>query len=742
MTIGGASTIHGEIDSDVNGVFNNVVVTLAQATGVGPVNIVLGGTTFSYANGNIYQPNHALSDFIAGVLVGSHAAQGALVTLPEGNARRVHQSGAIIGYGYAATAAYGAPTGQFILNPGGVGFQTLAAGTGGSADDTHATDANGAFMTFYYTPTVQHYKYTLHDNTVGNAAPDSTFTVQPDVRFNSHIISAGNDVAIENHGSQPNYGGLNSQAGLAGLGVATPPLGDLTVYINGNLWANCNSVGNLCDGNILLASGGLNAWAWLPNLGGNGIASTDLPQGSYNVNITGTYSGDWAFGRFKVDTATGTVSQLTVDPIAMNGALSTQAGSAGTTVALQTGQIGCGGCNNPGIHGLAANTQYNIMWDTTTQVGTFMSTATGGVPVGTQFTVPAGTSGVHVVDIQTASGQSAIWGQVQDHFDDQFGNLEFALTTSLIVTPSVATGGTVMTLTGNGLPASTVLYLTNCASGITYAQFTSDSAGNVPSGVTFTVPQLANPGPETGALLTWQIDNNKGCYQGPNPVGLAKFVYEASMSLSSYNGAAGTTVTASASGLVSGGLYDIVFNYAPLSTNLNAYTGSVIGVIIANGQGQGTSQITIPASAAPGTYQIGLVSTNNIGGMNPAFATALNVIPTFTVGGCSSCGQGQQFTISGTPAQQSLAGTPVLSITYNNPSQQQVTGFIIVSVQNALGQTVYITTATIQPAAGASATGIADLAPLPSGSYTATVFVISAGGGSLSAPTTGVAIHV
>jgi len=740
VTIGGVSTIHGEIDSDANGNFPETVITLAQSAGVGPLNVVLGSTTYNYANGNINQPNAALFDLAAGVLIGSHAGQGALVSLPDGTARRVGQSAAMIGYGYAAGLVYGAGNNlKFQFTQSGTTVIQVAASNGGSATDAAATDGNGAFMAWYTVPTVQHFKYTLHDLTAGNPAPDSTFTVNPDVRFGFNVASAGDEVELP--ASSP--GGLDTQAGLGALGVASPPVGDLTVYINGNLWDNCQNNEGLCsniDTNNLNVNGQFIENVWLNDLGGNGIASTDMPMGNYNVNITGTYNGDWAYGRYHVDSATGTVTQLTIDPVALHGALSTDAGSAGTTIALQTGAVDSA---NPGLHGLAANTQYNIMWDTTTQIGTFTSTSSGGVPVGTQFTVPAGTSGVHVIDIQTTSGASAIWGQVEDHEGDQFWNLEFSLTTSLIVTPSVATGGTVMTLTGNGLPASTQLYLTNCNSGITYAQFTSDSSGQVPSGVTFTVPQLANPGPETGALVTWQIDNNKGCYQGPNPVGLAKFVYEATMSLSSTGGAAGTTLSASASGLVSDGLYDIVFNYAPLSTNLNAYTGSVIGVIIANGQGQGTSQITIPSSAAPGTYNVGLVSTDNEFGMNPAFATALNVIPTFTVGGGGGGGGGgQQFTLTGSASTVALPQGAFLQVSYNNPGSQQVTGVVIVSVQNALGQTIFIGSSTIHPAAGQADTALVPLFLLPSGSYTANIFVITTNGGSLSAPTAGVAIHV
>jgi len=259
--------------------------------------------------------------------------------------------------------------------------------------------------------------------------------------------------------------------------------------------------------------------------------------------------------------------------------------------------------------------------------------------------------------------------------------------------------------------------------------------------VTFTVPQLDNPGPETGALITWAIDNNKGCNQPPNPVGLAKFVYEATMTLSSTAGAAGATLTASGSGLVANGVYDIVFNYAPLSTNLQAYTGSVIGVIIANNQGQGTSQITIPSSAAAGTYNIGLVSTDNEGGMVAAYGTALNVLPTFTVGGVQP-GTGTSFTVSGSATVVTLPAGSFLSVGYTNPGTSQVTGIVIVSVQNALGQTVDISTATISPGAGQTTTALASLALLPSGSYTANVFVIGTNGGSLSSLTTGVSVKV
>ena len=64
-----------------------------------------------------------------------------------------------------------------------------------------------------------------------------------------------------------------------------------------------------------------------------------------------------------------------------------------------------------------------------------------------------------------------------------------------------------------------------------------------------------------------------------------------------------------------------------------------------------------------------------------------------------------------------------------------MTGIVVISVQNALGQTVLITTSTISPAGGASATAYLDLGLLGSGTYTANVFVLNTSGGSLSSPT-------
>ena len=121
----------------------------------------------------------------------------------------------------------------------------------------------------------------------------------------------------------------------------------------------------------------------------------DLGAGPQNVVATGGASGvtvtltGGATYDPRVDGAGGTSA---------NTALNIVAGNAGSTTILRTG-------TTFGVHGLYANTAYQIVWNgagaspiaTGTVIGTFTSTATGGIPVpGVQVTVPADISGIHI----------------------------------------------------------------------------------------------------------------------------------------------------------------------------------------------------------------------------------------------------------------------------------------------------------------------------------------------------------
>jgi len=397
---------------------------------------------------------------------------------------------------------------------------------------------------------------------------------------------------------------------------------------------------------------------------------------------------------------------------------------------------------NGGLHGLNPSTAYTIMWDGTTQVGSFTSTATGEVPIGVSFTVPAGTSGLHIIDIQ-AAGASVIYGN-QLTGGQQFGgggacgantcDLLFNLFPLLTATPSLVGAGQTATVQGSGLPATTPLYVV--FNSISYAGFTSTSTGNVPSGVTFTVPQLqSNAGGERGTLENWAIDNSQEVQ-----VGVLQFVYGAVATLSASSGAAGTSVTITANGLnQADGPYGIIFNCIPNNNVPFTCTGIAsgptpgniaIGALIPNALGAASTTITIPTNAVSGTYVIQVATA--------AGAWSLANPVTYTVGAPS--GVGVNTLTPGSPSQTTLQGNPAISLSYTNTLSSSITIVGYAVVTNALGQVVLYTTASATLTPGGSQTGYFVLAGLAAGSYTVSVYAISSTGVVVSTTTSATAV--
>jgi len=92
--------------------------------------------------------------------------------------------------------------------------------------------------------------------------------------------------------------------------------------------------------------------------------------------------------------------------------------------------------------------------------------------------------------------------------------------------------------------------------------------------------------------------------------------------------------------------------------------------------------------------------------------------------------------LSGAPTVTKQGGNTIISATFTNNSNAPQTVIIFAVVHNAIGQTVYYTTATISPAAGASATGQLVLFGQASGTYSVTIFAASTGGIALSTAST------
>jgi hypothetical protein len=451
-------------------------------------------------------------------------------------------------------------------------------------------------------------------------------------------------------------------------------------------------------------------------------------------------------------------------------ALSSVAGNAGSTTIIRTG-------TNFGVHGLYANTAYSIIWNagiagpgtTGTVLGTFTSTATGGIPVpGVQVTIVADTSGFHLIDLQRTStiGTSMMFGDnLHGDYNDldpglgtavlstNYGDMVFNLGTSLVATPTVANVGGTVTISGTGLQANTLYDLSSnmaagsppstCTTpGSTIAgQFTSTSAGAVPSAVSVAITDSATAsGLEQGTLYCVFAQTPANFGPLGSIAGFSQYLLQANGAVNATVGAIGHNFIMSAHGLNANKGYVILF--APYSCGLSGgICGTTVGAILTNGQGAGSATFTVPTAvqsssgSAPvntGTsYSIQLQATGST-------AVALAIPPTFTVssGSPSSCNTTTCMTITGSPTQTTITGSKAVQTAWTNNSNAPLTAIVFAVVHNAAGQTVSYSTATLQLAAGASGTGYDVLFGLAPGTYTVSVFVTTTGGAAISTTST------
>lgn len=777
ITVGGVATHHGSITTATDGSFAATPVQAISVIPMGLANVVLGGTTFSWQNANIQPGSHELIASVA-------SATGGSVSIYDASNGYGQSSGYVddyiylVGTGFADSATCAGP----------FDFGTTAVTETESCTALGA--GSGAFFDYFLVPTVPYVAtgYTIKDTST-HSFPN-TFEVLPSVYF-----SSGAATSYYAFGFAPEIIGSGFKAGETLTAIitqsgATYQTG-LTVQTDGTFDTTLNAIG--------------------------ASPTPDLPTGTFDLNVTGSTSGNWAvtwndgfvlpiqtysvLGNSQgfTTTAAGSITSvvdtnaawtpgflvgLTVtmttgadagqtEPITANtattlttaafteatgsgntfvingysnglgSALSVNSGNGGQTVALVTS-------TTSGLHGLAANTKYSIMWDTTTQVGTFTSTANGQVPIGTSFVVPAGTSGLHIVDIQS-DGVSAIYAS---SFTGawQFGSVSgagttvnpyvyhdliFDLLTSLTVTPTLVGAGNTATIVGGGLPASTQLYVIDPSTSVAYVSFMSTSGGTVPSSVTFTVPQFPAPdvsGGELGTPVTWHIVNALGI-----TVGDVSFIYHTTLALSSTAGPAGSTITVTANGLKSDGtVYNVIFNCIPgmfvPSTCSGAGSGSapanlVVGALVANSLGYASGPITIPAGAAAGSYEIGVTVSSNGAGAHPTTigTQVLAIPPIFTIGAPSGVGT-TTLTPSGSAAESLVNGQATVAQTFTNTASGPLSVYMWVSVMNTAGQTVGVFLGSATIGAGSSASIGAALFNLPSGTYTAQVFVTTTSG--------------
>jgi len=751
ITIGGVVANHAAVTPGTTGTIYGLVISPSANVPFGLASVVIGGVTFSWASGNI-----ALGSITTGVVVtvGSNAPWGgALISSIIGSgtttgvasvsaatykpgsttvsltnpAPQTSQIG-FFGYGFVPGAGSQLTT---IPTPTGAAFSTavfINGGNGGTAGGSGAgkPDANGAF----YATAV-----------LGDTPWSSASTPTVAASYTSTITEAAGPANI----LSPSFG---IAAWVSSPTAAVVDYTTSTEAITVHGFSATESVSLTIGGSAMLSGGTCMTLATGTCAGTTAAGKVpDIAGGAQNVAVTGALSG-------VVVTSAGAVIYSPIADFASGQTLSINSGGAGQTSVLRTG-VGYG------VHGLLANTVYNIIWNAIsggTNVGTFTSTATGGVPIpGTQFAVPSDSSGLHIVDIQTAAGASAIFGSTvagqttpsEAPFSSTdttgFGDLLFNNIALLQAAPSVAVIGSPETLSGSGLTAggqyvvaigtASNMVATNAPA---LATFTATSSGNVPGATSITLTDTPTS-LETGTVEYFSIQTYAHYGVSTTPDAYAQFVLASSANLNMTSAPTGHPVVITAHALNAGGaVYNIVFNYVQSAFNSLSYTGTTVGVIAPNSVGAGSATFNIPAGAATGATSVQLVVTTKGTNGAPVGTAVLDTALTLTVGSVSttSCNTTSCMAVNGQPTQTTQGAYNGVSSIFTNNSNAPVTGFVYAVVHNALGQTVDISTATVSAPAGGSVSAFNALFGLPPGTYSVSLFVTSSAGTAISSTST------
>jgi len=733
VTIGGVTTSHSAISTDSYGNFgagggNHVVLAPGSGVPYGPVSVVIAGTTFNYANGNIEQ-----GSFGGAALLGvGNSNGGVLLSSALGNAQST-----AIGYLDSTTHTFGDTPAFFLVGAAAgnaitVSVANLPGVTVGAATNTiekangAVPDGNGAWFSSTSAGSIGNevagtYTVGFTTGTVLNVlSPSYTTTPSVSLGFDTGTCSSTNYILQLCSASTSNDNAVASSA------------------ISGNMFAASTTVTVTSGGNTLLTAttGANGAFAGALTQTGGVYPAIDLAQGTWTATASdGTNTGTDTFAIVPIVDLTG-ASALTV-----------VTGTPGTTTNLRTG-------SNFGVHGLMANTAYTINWGMigTTgaqSLGTFTSTATGGIPVpGVQFTIPPGPAGNHLITI-VAGTTDALFGVVRSDRPStagptsQYGDMVFVEQVLGTIIPTVANVGQTVTLSGSGLSASTAYETTITsvtgnagATGQIFSTFTTDASGNIPASTTLAIPAMATGyvnGAFVGCLSATYFEqatsynvhfSTASEYPGTQD-GQALFVLSGQASLNSTSEPAGHNAVLTATGLGNQCTYDIIFNYA-VNPQATAFTGQVVGAFVTSTVGAGSATFTIPSTAAAGSYTIQLARVGT------ALLGILNIPDTLTVTTAAGACTSTTCFSAGTPTQTTSGIFQVLQVPFTNSASGSVTGIVYAVVHNAAGQTVYYTTATITPAGGAQTTATLVLSGLPHGTYSVTYFVTSTAGVAIS----------
>lgn len=441
ITIGGVSTAHAAVTIGSNGGFGGrggqLVISPTANVPFGSISVVIKGTTFRYASGNIALGAGVWGGALISSTLGSVTSTAVVVT---------DKSSYMPGTGFAASTTSPVPAqdqvglfgygfipagGAITISNGGSFLGTVTYNTGAVGACNNTCDANGAVFA----------TAALGDTPWSSASSPT--------------------VAAE-------YTAITIQAPSSPANILSPSF-SITPWIQSPA---STKVDYTTSAETVTAHGFSNTETLSLRIGGShmvsggacitaasGMCTTtpgqvpDIAGGAQTILVAGALSGLLA---------TQSVNYYPTADFDSGQTLSVNIGGPGQVTTVRTG-------NGYGIHGLAANTSYNVVWDAVSgsiTVGTFTSTVTGGIPVpGVQFVIPSGPAGIHILDIQTSSGASVLYaGQVFNEvtpteapfsgtYTTAFGDMLFAevaidsTTTSISCSPAILSVGSTSTCT-------------------------------------------------------------------------------------------------------------------------------------------------------------------------------------------------------------------------------------------------------------------------------------------------------
>jgi len=705
-------TTHSLITVPATGKFGPVAVTYFDNLPAVPLSVELDATTFSLSAANIIPPDSLRAALqqdgsvsasglfpLAGGLVASDPSRPDYVELTSttiqhsGRARKAVYLYAISGL---ASTIYTGPIPWAVTWDG-----TLTAVQGMTS-----TDANGAALAFFYTiPNTLHTEGAFDSHTIA---------------FEGALVGAGSQTLqvlpyVSSLSSSSNPRGYRETFTVSGYGF--DPAESVSVTVGGLTWftvpiASISAYGSFavtCDPLPKLASG----------------SQTVVFKGA---DVDNTYSRS-------ITIKTVVIRDPAITP---SEPLTTNTAAVGDPVVLRSSV-------KIGVFGLKASQLYDITVGDV-KVASFTSTSDGTIPGAISFTAPSLRAGIYCVDIiDKTTGASALFaltrylGDVyQAYYPPAYGTagagLRLTIQIKLTVSPSAATVGSSISVSGGGLASATMYYVTLSDSddelsgpyaGFDLASFTTTAGGAIPSGVNFIVPDLTND-IETGD--TWYVHVSTSTQLGSlESTGSGSLIVYASASITPTSGEAGSRVDIALKGLTANRLYNIQFGYAVVSGTVEP--GVVVGSVVADALGKVTTFFTVP-SYARGNYNIQLYDTGS------ANYNVLNMMPVFTISPPPTPAVGTGTFTPSEPKLLNSAGSPVTSIAKNTAFYTQVklvnnvgtslSVYVISQIKNSAG--IVVATGITAADVGAGVTKdvpVVFLGIATSGTYTVTTFVWS-----------------